>query len=317
MKAINAGLALVLSLGLAAPVWADRLLLESSAGSVILLGAHACAEPVNLAVAASDPAVFEGDSPALQSLVDAARAMLAYECPDLREIEVQGRLSGLSTNVYRGVASRDSQWRLDSLESIRAEAAEQATYEADPEPAPAPGFRVVGLGLGMSQAVAAAAIREGFRGEPGYDEAKHRLTFYDGGCPEGYDASLGGPEARAGWVCLKADFADAGMGGLQALDLVQVIGGTDTASIADALGEKFGPPTDRWTETEREGGLFGDSREVEHLTWGEALAPAADAAHPTRELHAQVHAAKDGVVVRVLLRAPGVQSVTSGTELKL
>jgi hypothetical protein len=78
-------------------------------------------KPASVTVEAAQPDLFNSQSPELQRLVDALRAMLAFECPGLPEIQVRGVLKGLREPVYRGTAAPQGNWALQAERTVRSE----------------------------------------------------------------------------------------------------------------------------------------------------------------------------------------------------
>ncbi|MEN8174171.1 MAG: hypothetical protein ABFS23_00295 [Pseudomonadota bacterium] len=246
--------------------------------------------------------------------------MLAFECPTIREIQVEGRLKGMGTVVYRGVATRKSGWWLDTHESIRSEGGSNAAGSAEPL-SPLSGFAVAGLDTGMTVDEAEEAVRRSFGVEPSYVASRRLLSFESGGCPPGYDPESAAGTPQAGWRCLQGWFSDEAPPRLSRFELVQVTEHESAQEIVDLLEKRFGAPDARWLETRRSGGLWGTGREVVYLAWGNVvstLPTESGRPRPIYELEAAVDRI-EGSAVTVLKRAATAAESSSptGAGLKL
>lgn len=149
---------------LAAPALAQaRLLIDADDLRVSLEPPLRCAGTTHLEVEARRPDLLDGTSPRLQAVVDAARAVLAYECGAAPALEVTGRLRGLSSVSYRARADALDDWRLVPSQTALPTASENA---AAPQPAPPavpqPRYQVRSLTTGMTLDEALARSREAF-----------------------------------------------------------------------------------------------------------------------------------------------------------
>jgi hypothetical protein len=252
--------------------------------------------------------MLRSDAPEMQRLVDGIRAMLAFECPALREVEVQGRLQGMATTLYRGVAARQAGWRLETFESIRSEAdGEDVEIDNTGSPAAASGLDIAGIDTGMTVDEARAAVRRAFGGEALYMETERLLTLEAAGCPSGYEPAADAVTPQPGWTCLRGWFSRDAQSRLSRFELIQV---AEHGSIDDVLGVlegRFGPAAVRWIESRDAGGLWGDKRDAVHLAWGDVVGTnvvAGGPPRPTYELEAAVERI-EGMAVTTLKRSAG------------
>ncbi len=180
----------------------ERLLFDNPDYEVTVAGDYACGEPVPITVYSDRPQLFEAGSVELQRIADAAQAVLAFECPRVDVLEMEGRLAGLGAPVYAGVAEAQSGWELAARQSIQSE-----QYEGAYEDYQAPlgddagygaggteGFTVANLSAGMTVEEARAAVADTFGEEPDYDAGHGILSMRTGGCR----LRLGRPVAAPG-----------------------------------------------------------------------------------------------------------------------
>lgn len=342
----TAAVAALMTLACAGPVAAGRLLLEARGLAAGLDQPLRCGEPASVTVEAGQPEVFDAQSPELQRLMDGVRAMLAFECPDLREIQVRGVLKGLRDPVYRGIAARDADWLLQAQQAVRPSApvgmrnkaaaggaaeteargtpeaeagAESGAQRAMPEaPRAASDLTVAGLSLDMTVDQAREAVSATFGVTPEYDAQQGVMTMAAPLCPQG---NQWGPERhppQAGWKCLRAWFTDERVARLYLLELVQVVASQGVQPVERALIERYGKPAQRAPGVapagagERgSGGTDGGPRgEALHLAWGDEVpagAPLPEGApRPAHALEAAVEPAGDVTVTTVTLCGPHV-----------
>lgn len=298
----------------------ERLLFDNPDYDIFVAEDYFCDQPVRVTVHSGQPGLFEADSPELQRIVDATQAVLAFECPNVRGIELEGRLAGLDEPVYFGVAGPRSDWVLNTKRSIRSEEYGQYQPRADDggqgAPGAARGFTVANLSAGMPVDEARAAVVDTFGVEPAYDVAEGILTMQAGGCPADYDWAALSPSPEPGWKCLQAWFTDQRLARLYLLDLVQVIDSEDPQAVERHLIERFGEPVHRSTR-ERDSAWWQDTRTIHTLGWGEVVeaADAGDAeATDVYTLQAQVLPVGAATVVTVTLYEPELRAAASGTD---
>lgn len=321
---------------LASPTtWAQRVLIQDTAARVTLDRPFRCGDVVEIDVESRQPDLFQRDSSGLQRIVDAARAMLSFECNDIPEIRVQGRLTGLAEPVYGGVASSQSQWTVQTVQAIRSRAA--AETEASPtspvQPSPSQpgepseqGMTLADLTLGMSVKEATAAISGTFGVEPAYDVSRGTLKVQVQGCPGDYDWVKLSPAPRPGWKCLTAWFTDQREARLYRLELVQVVK-DEPQAVEQLLIERFGAPAERRAET-LGGSWWQSGRPVTGMAWGDTVSrPEAGVALlatlPVHELQAAIEPASDVTVTKLTLYRPSLKpgwpqdKPSKGTNLTL
>jgi len=298
----------------AGSVAADRLLLEDGETRTTVIGEYDCGRSVPLAVDSDNPDLFVTDSADLQRIVDAARAILMFECDRIPEIGIEGYLKGLGGIVFQGIARDDTGWRIAATQSIqtRAETAQsQDTVRAAGGAArqsgddPAEEIQVVGLSLGMPVADAEAAIAQSFGREPRYDMAEGRMTMEDGGCPPDYDWESDVANPQAGWKCLDAHFTDQRDARLYQLDLIQVLDGTDSDVAVERLIERFGTPMAQWTEPGSR--IDQNSSEASYLAWGRAVDVSGRTGRAIHELEVVVKPRGNVLVTVVKLYGPSLR----------
>jgi hypothetical protein len=257
------------------------------------------------------PERFAVASPQLQSVVDAVHAMLAYECPNLSELRIGGRLKGLGQEMYRGVATRSAGWVIEPLETLRTDETDVAGGVAEEDgrsAGAAPDLTVAHLIRGMSVPAAQAAIRETFGAEARYDRERQMLTMRGEGCPEAYEWTPSIPTPEPGWKCLRAWFTREAEPRLYRLLLVQVVEGAKPAEVERALVARYGEPRERWLSV-RQGRWFAADRELTHLAWGRPLDRSAQSdgeagRSPAYELQASVEGGEGSVLATVILSDP-------------
>jgi hypothetical protein len=307
-----------LALSVATPTGAvARQLLRDTGLDVRVDRGVQCGSPIDLTVEAEDPGLFEADSDRLQRVVDAARAMLAFECPDMQALNVQGYLRGLSDPVYRASAREADDWRLQVRSSIQAGAGAAGTREQPQRPnliggaGNAGGYSVAGLALGMSVDEAMSAVRRNFAEAPRYDAREGVLTMQAQGCPEDFDWARMPKVPRAGGKCLQAWFTDERAAELYRLKLIQVTATENTDQLEATLVSRYGRPAIRVTgwdpdapdELSRNGLLLG---------WGETVAAAAGTRRASgevapRRLEAVIEPVRDVAVTTITLYDPSLR----------
>lgn len=293
----------------------ERLLFDNPGYDVMVAGEYACGEPILVTVRSARPELFEADSPELQRITDATQAVLAFECPKVDAMQIEGRLAGLGDPVYVGIAERNSNWELETRQSIQSE--EFVEHEVPLVEGEGFGvglqdgsFTVANLYAGMPVAEARSAVTETFAVESEYDAEAGILTMHAGGCPADYDWADLSPEPEPGWKCLQAWFTDQRLARLYLLDLVQVVEATDPAIVEQRLIDRFGEPAHRGTE-EREGQWWARDRTIHVLAWGPVVetATAADNDEPrdVYNLQAKILPVEGVLVVTVTLYQPDVR----------
>ena len=260
-----------------------RVLLEDDGLEVRVVDGSRCGQSMDMTVVAGQPALFERGSDRLQRVVDAAHAVLAFECPEVRELRIRGELRGLSGAMFEGTAAAARDWRIEAERTIGAEQAAAAGGAPDlVEGSSAKGtgdFSVAGLEAGMTVKDARQAIRESFGVEPDYDVRAGVMTMRAGGCPQGFDPGAMRPRPEAGWRCLQAWFTDRRVSTLRRMQLVQVVEAGRTEPVVDALTERYGRPSSRVTGVDidappglsRDGVLLAWEHEGAGMTAGQAL----------------------------------------------
>ncbi len=294
------GLTPALLLGAAAAVLAApadaRLLLEDRGAEVRLERPLVCGQPAEVRVTAERPELFDAGNPRLQGLLDAARAMLGYECRELDEIRVTGSLRGDTGARFAAVAGEATGWRVQPERGSAAWSPPAAPTPAAPPPvasAPAPAgsaFTVRGLGTGMTPDAAMREARTGFDAAPSYDRARRELAVERDGC-----ALEPGSRPRAGQVCLKAAFTEGRDPRSYRVRYAQVVDRDQAEAIAAQLRDRFGAPA---VDEERRGTAWLQGGAPErHLAWGAATA--GEDGRPRRELEADIRV-ESGVTVLTL-----------------
>jgi len=279
-----------------------RLLLEDQGAEVSLERALVCGQPASVRVTADQPALLSAGNPRLQGLVDAARAVLGYECREIAEMRVSGVLRGDSREYFSGVAGAATGWRLQAQRDYAAWTPPTAPAAAVPAPgAPAAavpaesGFSVRGLRTGMTPDTALREARTGFDATPRYDPARRELVVEREGC-----ALETGAQPRAGQVCLKAAFTGGNDPRSYHLRFAQVVDKDRAEAIAAQLRERFGAPA---ADEERRGSAWLQGGAPErHLAWG-AQATGVDG-QPRRELEADIRVERGVTVLTLDLFAP-------------
>ena len=118
MKVINIKLvfsAVLLGFSLVSSAYADRILISDRDQSVSLSRTLDCYGAAELTIDTAQPEIYEQETHQLQLVVDAARAMLKYECPELSEINITGKIRGLNETVYEAKSTQANDWLLEPL----------------------------------------------------------------------------------------------------------------------------------------------------------------------------------------------------------
>ena len=321
MASFRAALSWVAAIAILASqvAWAQRVLLQDSVARVTLDQGFRCGEAAKISVESSQPGLFQRDSPELQRIVDAARAVLLFECSDIPEIRLQGRLAGLAEPVYGGVASPASQWLVQTAQAIQSRTVQEAEADqttpmqpsaSQPVEPSEEGLTVANLALGMSVKEASAAISGTFGVEPEYDVARGTLTAQMQGCPGDFDWVKLSPAPRAGWKCLTAWFTDQREARLYRLELIQVVKG-EPQGVEQALIERFGAPAERRTDS-LGASWWQSGRQVTGMAWGDAVARpeagvALTATLPVHELQAAIESVSGVTVTKLTLYNPSLR----------
>lgn len=303
----------------------DRLLFDNPGYTVTMPESYYCNDTVTISVHSDRPGLFESDSAELQRIVDATQAVLAFECPGLHAIQVEGRLSGIGEPVYSGMSERRSNWELTATRSIQSEHYDRSSSPMDDEGYGAAddphGFSVANLSAGMPVDEARSAVTDTFGVEPDFDIDSGVLTMLAGGCPADYDWAALSPEPERGWKCLSAWFTDQRQARLYLLDLVQVVEPADPEVVAQQLMERFGDPVYRDTRDREGGGWWGKNEEIRMLAWGEIVETRDTGSGEMTDvytLQAKILPMDDVTVVTVTLYEPGLRpgwSSGSGSNL--
>lgn len=304
--AIVAALAGTLALPASALAAPGRVLLEGNGVRVTLAQPFRCGTRAELAVSASDPTLFAADSPRLQATVDAARAMLGFECRDIRGISVTGHLAGQEgqgRRAYYGTAGPEVGWQLHAEQSIQLSGGESGP--AAPAPVTA-GYRIADLSTGMDVRQALDATRRSFRGEPVYDRHDHVLRAAEGDCGAGFDWGRNPDAGRAGWRCLVAHFTRGRPGRLYQLRFVQVVDRNQAQAVGDTLVQRFGRPAFRHTKHAAGGWYNQGDGDVTTMGWGEPIG-----AENHRPLQARIEVRTNRTVLVLTLLDPALDPRTA------
>lgn len=289
-------------------VASPRLLVESSAVKVFLERDLRCGHQAQLRVESQDPAVFSGHSARLQAAVDAARAVLGFECRDIPELAVSGEISGLGGESYFALENGQSDWKLKPTRTTsvaplasagggHSSTAGQAVggpagangQKAEPSGSSADGqgFVVRGLQLGLDVGEAQAALGHEFKSAAHYDASKHVLSVVDGGCAIAGDVLKRSLWPGPGDSCLEAHFENRE---LVELRYAQIVDQDQAAAIEQALVRRYGEPASK--EKSADGGV--------QLAWGAPLPGDAQ----QRELEADVSVHRGSTLLVLRLQTP-------------
>lgn len=245
-----------------------RLLMEDTGVQISTPDDQRCGTPVALEVSSDSPDLLIAGSPRLQGLLDASRAMLAFECRAIPEIRVTGRLRGMSQVSYEGSASAATRWRLEPTRALRAPAGGSSmSTPTAAAPSGAARWSIRDLSTGMSVNAAMASANRSFDVAPAYDARKRELAVISGGCEMGE-----GSRPKAGLVCMRAWFTDGTDPRSYRLSYGQTVDQDQAAVTADQLRQRFGAPVideQRGSADWLRGG--GPER---HLAWGRELVTA-------------------------------------------
>lgn len=247
-------LLLAAALMAATPLATARLLVTTPQAQVHMDGELRCHRGADLRVVARDPTLLAGESPALQALLDATRAMLGFECRNLAGMTVTGQLDGLAGNNYKAVAGPESDWRLQTSRTVAVSALSRPpapVMASAPPPAEASGrammdYTVRDLRRGMSVAEAQRTLRGNFGREPRYEQGRRLMTVTEGGCPVDSEGLRGDARLQPGDTCLQAHFSSDSRERLDEISFGQVVDLDQSATIRTALLERYGPPLRTW-----------------------------------------------------------------------
>lgn len=225
---------------------ASRLLAEGPGYTITHTTAGNCGPTEEVAIESEGIALFADQSRDLQAALDAARAMIEFQCPRVDTITVTGDLRGLYEPVYNGKAMRGDDWLLVAERSIST----ASGLRENPVPEHTPRhYSVANLETGMQLEAAQRVVLETFGALPHYDAASRVMTLSMHGCPDDIDRA--GLRIDPDWKCLNAWFSDGHRPVLERLELVQVIAGTDLTNAATALESHFGAADEREAQTGR------------------------------------------------------------------
>jgi len=300
MKAIcKALLPSLLILAPVASMAADRLLAQGPGYSVIHNYAETCGQVSAITIRSQDYDFFTDDPPELQHILDAARAMLEYQCGEVEAIGVTGELTGLRGPMYTATARRSDDWMLVADRLVRETRATEYKTEGSPSflTEDMPNYTVANLATGMSVQQAEQAMRDTFGSAPRYDAEQGLMTLQLNGCPADFDKSSRNPGSD--WKCVKAWFSDQRVPTLERLQLVQVVGDTNLDALETALLERFGTPHTRHAP----GGdnWWTDGMETVQMLWGEE----SSADTNTQQLEATLTRRDEMIVTIIELDDPG------------
>jgi len=290
----------------------ERLLFDNPGYDVFVPESFYCDQPVRVTVRSGDPALFEQDSPEVQRIIDSTQAVLAFECPNVAGVELEGSLAGLPDPVYFAVAGPETDWVptvRQSIESHEYESYQPPADEAYPPAGDGGGFSVANLTTGMDVEEVRATVTDTFGVEPDYRVEEGIMTMRAGGCPADYDWAALSPAPEPGWKCLEAHFTDQRQARLYLLDLVQVLAPEDPDAVEQVLTDRFGEPVQR-EETEVEKSWWQDERIIRTLVWGEVVDTTEAGDGGTTEIYtlqARILTMEDATVVSTTLYEPALQ----------
>ena len=259
-------------------VAAARLLVDADGLRVKTEQAIQCASAATLRMDADHPDLLALGSSRVQGVFDAARAMLSFECRDIPEITVIGRLNGLSEVSWRATASAHTGWMLD--QGRDSSAAVPMAIEGR--------FKIRTLTTGIGVAEAMQRARQAFPGAPTYDSRRRELEVVDGQCD-----AVAGSDPRPGWTCLRAGFTDAAEPRLYRMQYSQVVDQDQSTILRNQLIERYGAPVLDRQVTE-------DGDAVSLLEWGDPVVDSIDQVPPNRhEMQARIRLIPGGTVVNL------------------
>jgi len=217
-----------------ATAMAERVILNDPDYKV-LRKTDSCATTVPLLVYTNRPQLFAENSEALNSLIVASRAIVAFECPDVRGLRLTAFNTDTGAKLFEGGATEDTRWRVTAryrADSVDSQASVQ--NRAD--------FSVARLKVGMSLDSVVKVLREEY-GQQGVQYQDYSRTILAGSadCP-----LITGRSSRDGFPvgarCIRASFTSTGQPTLDRLTLVQAVPGNQINDGIKALQERYGRP---------------------------------------------------------------------------
>lgn len=246
----------------------DRLL-ASGTDYQLLLREGRCERTMNVDVRSRSASVLRPGSERLRRILAVARAVLSFECPDLRGLEVHGHDQSTGTTRLSGRALRKNDWEFVSHYAEEDKPISQTVPLETSER-----FSVANLSVGMTLTDAHQTLT-GIYNDVRYRERRRVLVAGTEGCGS-RRARLEARMNATNQHCIRAWFTDENTPRLQRLMLVQRVEGNQKRVGERTLRERFGRPVnlswhDPSAQHERAG--FG---EVSRLRWGKEVSTSRD-----------------------------------------
>ena len=230
--------------------WAkERIIFSNDDSRVVLSDNFECLDQTaKIRIESTSPEIFEGRAARIQTMVDSTQAVLRYECPGLKELQVDGYMLGLNQPVYSAVSSSRKFWVLDVKKVISSDQVEQANKALQSNPqeyagilGQRPQIAIATINLGMEVEEVKDRIGNVFDADPSYERVSGIINLELGGCPEDYFKDTGYSGLSEDWKCIRGWFTDRRIARLYRLGYTQV--STDSIkSVRQALVDHFGAP---------------------------------------------------------------------------
>lgn len=248
-RGVAAGIVVAVAAALPMTAAARDLVLDTGA-SVTVDDSFTCEPSAGITVHADSPDVFQSGSARMQRLVDVAQAILRYECPSLDSLHVTGRLPGVESPVYDGVANAVDDWLVTARRSVSGEDVASGTPGRAPTPEPgARSISVASVKLDMGVDEVRQRIDDVFGVEPSYEPQNGTMSLDRTGCPADPAAPRAGEAyEKPGANCVTAWFTDRRQATLYRFRYTQSADGS-VDDVRRVLVENFGEPrADDWND---------------------------------------------------------------------
>jgi len=299
-------LTIVLALtGAVAPAtaMAERVIL-SDPDYKVLRKTDSCSTTVPLLVYTNRPQLFAENSEALNSLIVASRAIVAFECPDVRGLRLKAFNTDTGAKLFEGGATEDTRWQV--VARYRADSVDnQASIQDRAD------FSVARLKVGMSLDSVVKTLRDEY-GQQGVKYQDYSRTILAGSadCP-----LITGRTSRDGFPvgarCIRASFTSTGQPTLDRLTLAQAVPGNQVTDGIKALQERYGRPShDNRMEPNQRERLAGYGEKI-RFGWGGSVQRPVDQGRrrETHQLEADLSTNDTATMLIIRLFAPSKEVV--------
>ncbi len=287
---------------------AQRVVLNDPDYSVLRKNEE-CSTTVPLLVHTNRPQLFAEGSEALASLMVASRAILAFECPDMRGIRLRGFNPDTGEKLYAGGATVDTRWKL--VARFRSDSVNSPIDMQNQSR-----FSVAQLEVGMDLDSVVEKLRNEY-GHQGvrYEDYSRTILAGNADCPLITGKSPRG-EFPVGARCIRAHFTTSGKPMLDRLRLAQSVPGDQVTDGIKALQERYGRPTHNATRDPNQRERLAGYGSKLRFGWGGEVKRTSDrgSRRQTHQLEADLSTTGSSTLLLIRLFSPSRETIEEKSE---